>query len=161
MKPTGKTLYEMARQVTDKVAAAFLAGEKKKVGNTETDGTSFFLHGNEIATKKHGDLYVSNAGWPTATTRERINGVINAAGIDAGVTQKGGKQILTISGNAQEWDGKWKSVGSLGASKADDKEFVPAANESKQPSKFKSRIDEEVEIAKSIDPRLFAMYEGA
>ena len=34
------------RKVTEQIKQAFEQGKSKKVGNTETDGTSVFLHGN-------------------------------------------------------------------------------------------------------------------
>lgn len=98
------------RVVTDKVVAAFLAGQPKKVSNTHTDGKSFFLFNNEIAKKENDGLYISDAGWDTPTTRERINGILKGAGIDAGVFKKKGAQMLSLHGKDMPWDGKWIKV---------------------------------------------------
>ena len=66
------------RKVSKTVVKAFLAGESKSMGNTRTDGTSLFLHGNMIAWKRDRSLgetviEVSTCGWNTSTTRERLN----------------------------------------------------------------------------------------
>lgn len=92
----------------DAVVEAFKAGLKKKVGNDETDGKVIYLHKNPIVRREYnGDILVSNAGWGTMTTRDRINGVLRSLGIDLKVSQKGGKQML----GSEEWDGGWKKVG--------------------------------------------------
>ena len=39
------------RKVTQKIVEAFYRGEAKASGNTCTDGTSIWLHGNKIAEK--------------------------------------------------------------------------------------------------------------
>jgi hypothetical protein len=64
------------RTITRTVAHAFLNGTARKVGNTHTDGTTVYLHGNAIVTRKDDGVYVSLAGWNTNTTRERISGVL-------------------------------------------------------------------------------------
>lgn len=92
----------MPRKVTDKIVSAFLAGQTAKQANTSTDGNSLFLHGNEIAKMKNGQLWVTNAGWFSNTTKERLNGLPGVS-----VYQKAGKWYL----NDVEWDGNWISVG--------------------------------------------------
>jgi DNA-binding LacI/PurR family transcriptional regulator len=44
-----------------------------------TDGRSLYLHGNRIASRLlGGDIFlISDAGWRTSTTRERLNGLID------------------------------------------------------------------------------------
>ena len=68
----------MARQVTQAIADAWRDGVARKQGNTETDGQSVWLHGNKIVTRIRGtnEVWFSLAGWPTRTTRERINGIV-------------------------------------------------------------------------------------
>ena len=64
------------RKVTEIIKRALLNGESKKVGNTETNGTSVFLHGNEIVRRDpSGLIFATLAGWNTPTTRERVNGI--------------------------------------------------------------------------------------
>ena len=64
------------RKVTEQIKEAFEQGESKTVGNTRTDGTSVFLHGNEIVRRDVSGLVLATlAGWNTPTTRERVNGI--------------------------------------------------------------------------------------
>jgi hypothetical protein len=64
------------REVTRKIKEAFEQGKSLKVGNTRTDGTSVFLHGNEIVRRDPSGLVFSTlAGWNTSTTRERVNSI--------------------------------------------------------------------------------------
>ena len=67
------------RKVTTQIKTAFEQGTSLKVGNTETDGKTVWLHGNAIV-KRDPDGLVrwSLAGWNTPTTRERVNGIANA-----------------------------------------------------------------------------------
>lgn len=67
------------RKVTQQIKQAFEQGKSLKVGNTETDGKTVWLHGNAIV-KRDPDGLVrwSLAGWNTPTTRERVNGIANA-----------------------------------------------------------------------------------
>lgn len=60
------------------------------------DGSvSIAYHGNTIAELTNNDVYVSNCGWGSPTTRERINSVLKENGIPFHVSQKNHKQILT------------------------------------------------------------------
>lgn len=70
-------------------------------GNTTTDGKALFLHGNKIAEKRNDGVYISNAGWFTATTKERLNAISGVR-----IYQKSGKWFL----NEQPWDGQWIKV---------------------------------------------------
>jgi len=64
------------RQVTKEIKQAFEQGKPLKKGNTRTDGTSVFLHGNEIIKRDPSGLVLATlAGWNTPTTRERVNGI--------------------------------------------------------------------------------------
>jgi len=65
------------RKVTECVVKAFLNRTPKAVGNTHTDGQSLYLHGNKIAYHNGEGIYATLAGWPTVTTRDRLNGVCN------------------------------------------------------------------------------------
>ena len=67
------------RKVTEQIKEAFEQGKPKKVGNTETDGQTVWLHGNAIVKRDFDGLVRwSLAGWNTPTTRERVNGIANA-----------------------------------------------------------------------------------
>ena len=68
------------------------------------DGETFRLklHGNTIAViDELGVLSVSNAGWASNTTKERLNGLPGVR-----VNQKNWSWYL----NGTEWDGGWKRI---------------------------------------------------
>lgn len=84
------------RKVTERIKQAFEQGVSLKVGNTRTDGTSVFLHGNEIIKRDASGLVMATlAGWNTPTTRERVNGITGL-----GIYQKNFVPML----NGQEID---------------------------------------------------------
>ena len=78
------------RKVTQQIKQAFEQGKARKIDNTRTDGKTVWLHGNAIV-KRDADGLVrwSLAGWNTPTTRERVNGIVNA-----GVYQKNFEPML-------------------------------------------------------------------
>lgn len=84
------------RKITKKVVGAFMRGERAISGNTSTDGYSLYLHGNRIAEKFNGRLYINSCGWDTVTTRERLNGIDGVS-----VRTKAGQLYL----NGEKWDG--------------------------------------------------------
>jgi hypothetical protein len=59
-----------------KIATAFINGCKARTNNTFTDGTAVYLHGNKIMWTEDGVIHFSLSGWNTATTRDRINTVL-------------------------------------------------------------------------------------
>jgi hypothetical protein len=64
------------RKITERIKKAFEQGTSLKIGNTRTDGTSVWLHGNEIVRRDPSGLVLATlAGWNTPTTRERVNGI--------------------------------------------------------------------------------------
>ena len=64
------------RKVTEQIKQACEQGTPLKIGNTRTDGTSVFLHGNEIVRRDiSGVVFATLAGYNTRTTRERVNGI--------------------------------------------------------------------------------------
>ena len=86
------------RKVTIETAKAFLAGTKRTVGNTATDGTTLTLHGNVIARKESdGRIVATLAGWPTVTTRERLNGLCELMGLGRPFHQKRRAQFFGLS----------------------------------------------------------------
>ena len=65
------------RKVTQKIVEAFYRGEAKASGKTCTDGNNIWLHGNKIAKKDElGNLLITNAGFETNVTKERLNGFL-------------------------------------------------------------------------------------
>ena len=95
------------KKITILAASAFVTGRKWKRSNTEVDVVGdmshLYLFGNLIAIKnlKTGKVSVSNAGWKTNTTRERLNGI---PGVN--VTQKNFQWYL----NGEPWNGEWKGI---------------------------------------------------
>lgn len=81
-------------KVTQQVVDAFLAGRSRTVGNTETDGYVLRLHGNVIAWYDGWAIQATLAGWPTVTTRERLNGLCERLGIDRRFRQRRGCQYF-------------------------------------------------------------------
>lgn len=89
------------RQITDKVCGAFLNKQRKCLGSTFTDGQALFLWGNKIAEWRENQLWITNAGYFTVTTKERLNGLTGVS-----ISQKDYVWYL----NGKEWDGKWIKV---------------------------------------------------
>jgi hypothetical protein len=86
------------RKVTSEIVKAWARGDSLTVGNTSTDGNAIWLHGNAIAWKT-GDadiIALTLAGWPTVTTRERLNGVLNFYGIDYRFAQRNFEPVLIL-----------------------------------------------------------------
>lgn len=89
------------RKVTKQVCGAFMRRESARCGNTRTDGTRLFLHGNAIAEWNNGELWVSTAGWRTATTKDRLNGL-------PGVRVHSQHWLWFLNG--VQWDGGWAKI---------------------------------------------------
>ncbi len=95
------------RKETHKIATAFAARKAARAARTTTDGKSVELHGNRIAwfTPQDtgtglNDVAFTLAGWPSVTTRERINGILSVLGHPrVGISQRKGRQYVVC--NAQ------------------------------------------------------------
>lgn len=93
------------RKITLKIARSLWQGKPCKISNTYTDGQKVFLHDNLIAFKRDNGLSISMAGWPTVTTRERINGLLSFFGYEdrliggqrVKIYQRYGDQYITTS----------------------------------------------------------------
>lgn len=93
----------MARKVTDTAIAHFLSSRKLTSGNTTVEVlpnvTILKLHGNAIAYRYNDPertLSISNCGWFTPTTKERLNAIPGVS-----IVQKKGVWYL----NGKEWNG--------------------------------------------------------
>lgn len=86
------------RQETDKIARAFYRRRAANATRTNTNGEIVWLHGNRIAWRTlDGDIGFTLAGWPTVTTRERINGILTTFGYGQwGVAQRNHDQYLVL-----------------------------------------------------------------
>ena len=93
------------RKVTAQAAGYFINDTPAKLGNTRIeikDGTTkMYLFGNLIATKKDGKIQITNAGWFSNTTRERLNGIPGVL-----IHQHKWQWFL----NGEPWDGKLTDV---------------------------------------------------
>lgn len=92
------------RTITEKAIEKFLNAETFKSGNTSVEVlpnvTILKLFGNAIAYQYNDPertLSITNCGYETATTKERLNGLPNVK-----INQTKGKWFL----NDVEWDGK-------------------------------------------------------
>lgn len=82
------------KTITKRIAESFQAGKPLAISNTHTDGKSVWLFGNQIATKRDGKVHVTLAGWVTATTVERVNGILRIIGSTASFSRTKGKAML-------------------------------------------------------------------
>jgi len=91
------------RKITDKAIEAFNANKPFNTSNTEVyydidDKVTYLkLFGHIIAKKTNNRLFITNCGYFTNTTKERLNGLPNVS-----ISQKKGVWYL----NGKEWDGK-------------------------------------------------------
>lgn len=91
------------KKVTQSITSAFVEGKPKKSPNTYTDGLSLWLFNNKIAEHREDGMYITNAGWKSRTTKERLNGLPNVS-----ISQKKGEWYL----NNNIWDGDWIKINS-------------------------------------------------
>lgn len=89
------------RLITEKIVTAFEQGRALKIDNSKTDGTSLWLFDNKIAEHRDGGIWITDAGWNSKTTKERLNGLTGVH-----ITQKKGEWYL----NGHIWDGSWICV---------------------------------------------------
>lgn len=84
------------RKISELAGKAFRECRNFNRDNTsvrvEGDEVQMFLHGHKIAMRSRSQdglsmVYVSLCGWPTPTTRERLNGLLDALGADLRVYQ--------------------------------------------------------------------------
>lgn len=88
-------------ETTSELTSAFMNGKSKKMSNTKTDGRALYLCENKIAEHRQDGLYITNAGWTSRVTKERLNGLPNVS-----ISQVKGKWHL----NGNLWDGDWIKV---------------------------------------------------
>ena len=73
------------RKIERQMVDAILDCRNWKSGNTEVqffDGVSFvFLHGNCIAQVRQNSVSLFDGGWQSATTKSRLNAILQANGI--------------------------------------------------------------------------------
>ena len=96
------------KKITENAIEKFLNAETFKMSNTEVEVlpnvTILKLFGNPIAYRYNNPentLSITNCGWKSNTTKERLNGLPNVR-----ISQKSGKWFL----NGVEWNGKLTDV---------------------------------------------------
>ena len=99
------------RKITENAIYAFNANRYFVLSNTtvRSDGsiTELTLHGNVIARKTFNnatgsfDTFITNAGWESNTTKERLNGLDGVS-----IYQKNWQWYL----NDKVWNGKWTKI---------------------------------------------------
>ena len=93
------------RTVTQNAVNCFYNKENRNFNNTSviTEGniTKMFLFGNLIAKLENDKLFITNAGWKSNTTKERLNAL---KGVN--IFQKKGEWFL----NGEKWDGKLTEI---------------------------------------------------
>lgn len=89
------------RQATMNSVNALMNGKNYKSGNTQVRDNALYLHGNKIAELRDGELWITDAGWSTNTTKERLNGLPGVR-----ITQKNWEWYL----NGNQWQGQWIKV---------------------------------------------------
>jgi hypothetical protein len=98
------------KQVTSKVVNAFLVGKPTKVDNTQSTGRAMYLFGNKIAEWREDGLWITNCGWQTNTTKERLNGL--GMYLNFWIAQRKGNWYITGNelGGETYWSGDWVRV---------------------------------------------------
>ena len=89
------------RKITKESVTAFFNNRNYLKNNTHVFNNKFYLHNNLIAEKKNNKLFISNCGWFSNTTKERLNGILNHIG-HAGIYQKNFSWFL----DGEKWNGK-------------------------------------------------------
>ena len=108
------------RKITKESSEAFVNFKSYKKDNTEVEiqkvgykydeVATFYLHGNRIAEatrvnfpeyERLKSVKIDLCGWHTPTTRERINGILDALGYDFRIAQRNHEQVL-VRNNGQD-----------------------------------------------------------
>lgn len=89
------------RQITRDIVRAFESRNSLRIDNSRTDGQSLWLFNNRIADWRADGLWITNSGWTSVTTKERLNGLTGIS-----IQQVRGNWFL----NGRAWDGEWINV---------------------------------------------------
>ena len=79
------------------VIKAFLNKKNKNQNNTMSDGNRLYLHDNCIAEWRNDEIWITNAGWQTNVTKDRLNQ------LGANIYQRNFEWYF----NNKVWDGNW------------------------------------------------------
>lgn len=108
------------RDITQQIRDAFYAGRTLRIRNTITDGTSIWLFGNKIVERRSDGIWITNAGWQSATTKERLNALSGVR-----IQQVNFEWYL----NGTRWDGEWIRISTA---TADGRGSIPSVQVSVQ-----------------------------
>jgi hypothetical protein len=93
------------RKISEQAADALIFGYSFNKSNTRVNlvvgGTRMYLHGNLIAEKINSKIRITNDGWFTNVTKERLNAIPNVS-----IQQVSGNWLL----NGNPWDGSWIEI---------------------------------------------------
>ena len=95
------------RKIEQNIVGAFVHCQPAVQSNTMTDGLELKLHGNTIAQWRGRELWVTLAGWPSPTTKSRLNALARLMGDLTGalpftVWQSKGRQFIATTFNSVE-----------------------------------------------------------
>lgn len=96
------------RKITEDAYDAFCKNKRFKRANTcviiKNEVTEMLLFGNCIAKKEHSEIFISNGGWNSRTTVERLNAF--------SVKVRNFKGDLIIN-EKLKWDGEWINLNNI------------------------------------------------
>lgn len=85
------------RAITTEAVNAFINGRSFKKANMKVElhekNVFLYLHDNMIANKEGNKLFITTCGWQTNTTKERLNGILDAYNLPR-ISQKAGVWYL-------------------------------------------------------------------
>lgn len=87
--------------ITQRIIHAFEGRYELKIDNSRTDGVTLWLFENKIAKWRWDGLWISNGGWNSKATKERLNGL-------TGVNIRVQRGVWFL--NDRVWDGRWVHV---------------------------------------------------
>lgn len=85
------------------IIEAFKEQKAKKLSNTESTRKKLLLFGNTIAKWRNNKIWITNAGWRTKTTKDRLQT------LGANLRQIKGEWYL----NGELWDGNWIKINNI------------------------------------------------
>ena len=65
------------RAITKQAVSAFLEGYDFHLSNTRVEKGNMYLFGNLIAKRNSEGIFISDCGYQTVTTKERLNGILD------------------------------------------------------------------------------------
>lgn len=105
------------RKITRYAVEAFVDGTRFKRDNTEVGknrhdaAIHLKLHGHTIAMRVGDLVKIKDAGWQTNTTKERLNGILDAYHSDSYIFQKDFEWFLSRHGEVRSFpSNEWVTI---------------------------------------------------